>query len=351
MSDSALKIAVRTLAARSSLSREAIADAFRVIMRGEGTDAQVAALLMALRVKGETSEEIAGVVEALREVMVVLPASEADNLVDTCGTGGGAIGTFNISTAAAFLAAGAGVRIAKHGNRSFTSKSGSADVLEALSVPIEISVEQMAKALESAGIVFMFAPLMHPALRHVGPIRRELAIPTVMNIVGPLANPARAGRQVVGVAEAARLQLLAEALARLGAVRAMVVHGELGLDEISPVGRTQVVEVRGGQLSSWMIDPADYGFADYEISGLAGGTPAANAQIIEDVLKGGGGGGDNGGRGVDVARAAVLLNAAAAILVADAANDYAGALEIAKRALHEGRGYAALQKLKSALGS
>ncbi|MEP6780012.1 MAG: anthranilate phosphoribosyltransferase, partial [Gemmatimonadaceae bacterium] len=196
MADAILS-AIRRLAARESLDSATITKAFAEIMRGEGTSAQVAALLMALRVKGETSSEVAGVVRAMRDAMHVLPASEPELLVDTCGTGGGSLTTFNISTAAALLAAGAGVRIAKHGNRSFTSRSGSADVLEALGVAIEVTPEVMLHTLNEAGIVFMFAPLMHPAMRHVGPVRRELTIGTVMNIVGPLANPARAGRQVV----------------------------------------------------------------------------------------------------------------------------------------------------------
>src|SRR5687768_18094995 len=185
---SALQSAITKLAHHQPITADDAADAFGVIMRGEATAVQIAAVLAGLRVRGETSEIVAGVVRALREVMVKLPAENRDELVDTCGTGGGAVQTFNISTAAALLAAGAGVRIAKHGNRSFTSRCGSADVLEALGVAIDVPVRVMERALSDAGIVFMFAPLMHPAMRHVGPVRRELAIPTVMNIVGPLAN-------------------------------------------------------------------------------------------------------------------------------------------------------------------
>src|SRR5688500_15010406 len=247
-------------------------------MDGEATPVQIAALLTALRIKGETPEEVAGVARALRRAMRRLDASDPDALVDTCGTGGGAVPTFNISTAAALLAAGAGVRIAKHGNRSFTSKCGSADVLEALGVPIEAPVETMARSLAEAGIVFMFAPLMHPAMRHVGPVRRELAIPTVMNIVGPLANPARAGRQVVGVAEAPRVALIAGALAELGSVHALVVHGAPGMDEVSPLGLTQVLEIRrvdgaSTVVGEWTIDPAAHGFGQVDPDDLAGGSP------------------------------------------------------------------------------
>lgn len=334
----ALQQAIRRLAAHESLDGAALRGAFSVIMRGEGTPAQVAALLMALRVKGETASEVAGVVEALRDAMVVLPARDPRGLVDTCGTGGGALTTFNISTAAALLAAGMGVRVAKHGNRSFTSRSGSADVLEALGVVIETTPQAMGATLEEAGIVFMFAPLMHPALRHVGPIRRELGVPTVMNIVGPLANPARAGRQVVGVAEPARLQLLAEALAALDTQRAMVVHGEPGLDEISPLGPTTVVEVREGRLREWIIDPSLAGYSGVVASDLGGGDPAENAALIEAVL---------GGGGPPAARAAVVLNAAAALHVSEDDGAFADAVARARDALASGAGASALARLRA----
>ena len=212
-SPTALQAAIRRVAFGDSLDSELATDAFGIIMRGEATAAQIAALLIGLRVKGETADEVTGAARALRGAMVHLPVATAEDLVDTCGTGGGAVPTFNISTAAALLAAGAGVRIAKHGNRSFTTQCGSADVLEQLGVTLEAPVDVAARALDEAGITFMFAPAMHPAMRHVGPVRRELGIPTVMNIVGPLANPAGAGRQVVGVAERGRMPLLAGALA------------------------------------------------------------------------------------------------------------------------------------------
>lgn len=331
--------AVHRLAARVPLDAEAMARAFSVIMRGEGSPAQVAALLMGLRVRGETPQEVAGVVAALREAMVVLPVSDPAGVVDTCGTGGGSVTTFNISTAAALVAAGMGVRVAKHGNRSFTSRSGSADVLEALGVPIDMSPGAMAQVFAAAGIVFMFAPLMHPALRHVGPIRRDLGIPTVMNMVGPLANPARAGRQVVGVAESARAPLLAEALAELGAVHAMVVHGAPGMDEVSPLGPTEVVEVREGVVSRWTIDPGTLGIPPVDPAELVGDTPAHNAQLIEAVLAGG---------GPDGAKAAVLLNAAAAVYVGGHVPSYAAAVERTRHAMAAGAGAAALDRLRTA---
>ena len=336
---SALQSAIGKLAHHQALSASDAAEAFGVIMRGEATAVQIAAMLAGLRVKGETSEIVAGVVRALREVMVHLPSTRPEELVDTCGTGGGAVTTFNISTAAALLAAGAGVRVAKHGNRSFTSRCGSADVLEALGVPIDATLETMQAALENAGIVFMYAPMMHPAMRHVGPIRRELGIPTVMNIVGPLANPAGAARQVVGVADAHRVPILAGALAELGSIHTMVVHGEPGLDEISPLGPTHVHEIRDGDTEEWILDPRAFGLDCSDAEDLAGGGPDDNARIILEILD---------GRGTRGARAAVILNAAAAIYLSGVAQSYGDGVERAVSALDEKKGLAALDRLREA---
>ena len=237
----ALSVALKTLAHAGSLTTEQASDAFDVVMRGDGTAGQIAALLMGLRVKGETSAEVAGAANALRRAMLVLETDTPSMLVDTCGTGGGTVTTFNISTAAALLAAGAGVRVAKHGNRSFTSKSGSADVIEALGIAIDLPVGKMRDVLDTAGIVFMYAPTMHPAMRHVGAVRRDIGIPTVMNLVGPLANPARAGRQVIGVADPSRVELIAGALRTRGTKHSPVVHGAPGLDEPAPPGKTRLI--------------------------------------------------------------------------------------------------------------
>jgi anthranilate phosphoribosyltransferase len=341
--DAAVAAALRTLAGGGTLTADAAAAAFAAMMRGDAAPTQVAALLMGLRVRGETPDEVAGAATALRAAMRRLEVPDPGALVDTCGTGGGAVTTFNISTAAALLAAGAGARVAKHGNRSFTSRSGSADVLEALGVPVEGPVERLPEVLATAGICFMFAPLMHPAMRHVGPVRRELGIPTVMNIVGPLANPAGATRQVVGVADEARLPLIAGALAALGAVRALVVHGAPGMDEVSPLGPTRVLEVRDGRLTDgWTIDPARFGLRADDAAELAGGDPSENAAVIEAVLRGG------GPRG---ARAAVVLNAAAALVVGDLAPDYATAVGRATAALDAGLGFAALERLRRAVST
>lgn len=339
----ALQHAIRQLAMGHSLSELEARGAFDAVMAGDATPAQMAALLVGLRVKGETTDEVAGAADAMRGAMVRLSVERPDELVDTCGTGGGAIGTFNISTAAALLAAGCGVRIAKHGNRSFTSQCGSADVLEALGVRIDVSPDVMERTLRVAGIVFMFAPLMHPAMKHVGPVRRELSIPTVMNIVGPLANPASAGRQVVGVADARRVPLIAGALRALGTVHALVVHGEPGMDEVSPLGTTHVVEIEDGTVREWTIDPARFGIVHADADELDGGPPAANAAAVRAVLD---------GSAPRTATAAVLLNAAAAIHVAPGEpRDFGEALELARRGLGEGAGLRALERLKKAMNS
>ncbi|CAN5591652.1 anthranilate phosphoribosyltransferase [soil metagenome] len=334
----ALQHAIRDLAFHRPLDADEVGAAFDVIMRGEATGVQISSFLTGLRVAGDTADTVTGAARALRRAMVHLPASDPDQLVDTCGTGGGAVTTFNISTAAALVAAGAGVRIAKHGNRSFTSACGSADVLEALGARIDAPLEVMTRSLEEAGIVFMFAPAMHPAMKHVGPIRRELAIPTVMNVVGPLANPAGVGRQLVGVADRDRLGILAAALARLGAVHAMVVFGEPGLDEISPLGPTHVAEVKQGTVNEWTIDPAKHGVGRVGPNDLAGGSPADNAHLILDLL---------GGGGTPGAKAAVELNAAAAIYLSGSAASYFEGVTRARTALKEGAGLASLERLRA----
>lgn len=336
----ALGEAIRSLALDTPLSGAAITAAFDTVMTGGATPVQIAALLTGLRVRGESAEIVAGVARALRNAMIELPARLPAELLDTCGTGGGAVPTFNISTAAALVAAGAGARVAKHGNRSFSSRCGSADVLEALGVRVDVPVEMMLRSLDEAGIVFMYAPRMHPAMRHVGAVRRELGIPTVMNIVGPLANPAHAGRQVVGVADHGRLHVIAQALAQLGTTHALVLHGEPGLDEISPLGITNVIELRGGESVEWTVDPAEHGLARARADDLLGGDALTNAAIVADVLA---------GRGNAGAMAAVLLNAGAAIYVAGLSRSYREGVEIARETISSGAALAALERLRSAL--
>jgi anthranilate phosphoribosyltransferase len=335
----ALRHAVRRLSSGESLSISETTAAFREVMGGEGTPVLISSLLTALRVKGETPEEVAGAATALREAMTPLVADSPETLVDTCGTGGGAVATFNISTAAALVVAGAGVRVAKHGNRSMTTQCGSADVLEALGVAIDIPAERMPQVLEEAGIVFMFAPTMHPAMRHVGPVRRELGIPTLMNMVGPLANPAKAGRQVIGVSDPRRAELMAGALATLGTVHSLVVHGEPGMDEVSPIGKTAVIEVRGTALTRWTVDPAQLGFGSTAPADLAGAEPARNAATVELVLK---------GKASPGAEAAVLLNAGAALLVSGRASTLPAAIQVAREAISSGAAAQSLDKLRRA---
>ncbi len=339
---SPLAPAIAALANRQSLSERQAADAFGAVMRGEATPAQIAALLVGLRVKGETPEEVAGAARALRDAMVRVEAHGA-HLVDTCGTGGGTVSTFNISTAAAFVAAGAGASVAKHGNRSFTSKCGSADVLEALGVRIALDAADAARVLREACVTFLFAPNFHPAMRHAGPVRRELGIPSVMNLLGPLANPAGVRRQVVGVADRDRAPLVAGALARLGAEHALVVHGRVGMDEIAPHGITDVWEVRDGGVTTWELDPARHGLAIADAAPLAGGEPAANARRIEGLL--------TDGQRDEPGLAAVLLNAAAAIYVAGLVRSYADGVARARDALASGRGREALERLRRASAS
>lgn len=313
--------------------------AFHRIMSGEATPVQIAALLVALKMKGHTPEEVAGGVRALRRAMVPVQVRDREGLVDTCGTGGGRVTTFNISTAAALVAAGGGVRVAKHGNRSFTSRSGSADVLEALGVTIQLTPEGMAQVLEEAGIVFMFAPLLHPAMRFVAPVRKELGIPTIMNLLGPLTNPAGVRRQVVGVAEPELLPLLIQALRELEHDRALVLHGEPGMDEISPLGPTRIAELRGGEIQEYEVTPETFGLETVRPEDLAGGSPEENARIIEGVLTGAVGGG---------ALSAVLLNAAAAFHVAGVAEGLAEGVERARDAINSGGAIRALESLRAA---
>jgi len=336
---SQLQQAIAALADRRSLSELQTTAAFGVVMRGEATPAQIAALLMGLRVKGETAEEVAGAARALRDAMVRVEANGA-HLVDTCGTGGGVVSTFNISTAAAFVAAGAGAVVAKHGNRSFTSRCGSADVLEALGVRISLDAADAARVLREACLTFLFAPTFHPAMKYAGPVRRELAVASVMNLLGPLANPAGVRRQVVGVADADRAPLMAGALARLGAEHALVVHGRIGMDEIAPQGITDVWEVQNGRVNAWEVDPADHGLAIEDVAGLSGAEPRANAARIERLL----------GDGPDdpAGRAALLLNAGAAIYVAGLVASYADGVARAREAVRAGRARDALERLRRA---
>jgi anthranilate phosphoribosyltransferase len=342
MDSSPLRRALTALADRQSLSESQTAEVFGIVMSGEASPAQIAGLLMGLRAKGETAEEVAGAARALREAMVRVEAA-LPHLVDTCGTGGGSVPTFNISTVAALVAAGAGAVVPKHGNRSFTSRCGSADVLEALGVRIVLDAPNAARVLKEARIVFLFAPSFHPAMKHVGAVRRELGTPSVMNLVGPLANPAGVRRQVIGVAERDRAAIVAEALRMLGAEHALVVHGRVGMDEISPHGVTDVWEVKDGAVRTWEIDPERYRLGIGDVADLMGGEPAANAERLERIL--GNGSADPTGL------AAVLLNAGAAIYVAGIAGSLAEGIGRAREVVASGAARAALDRLRKATAS
>lgn len=344
MDASPLRRALSALANRQSLTEHQTAEVFGIVMSGEATPAQIGGLLMGLRAKGETADELAGAARALREAMVRVTASHP-HLVDTCGTGGGTVPTFNISTVAALVAAGAGAVVPKHGNRSFTSRCGSADVLEALGVRIVLDAPTASRVLNEARVVFLFAPNFHPAMKHVGLVRRELGTPSLMNLVGPLANPASVRRQVIGVAERDRAAIVADALVRLGADHALVVHGRVGMDEISPHGITEVYEVRDGAVQTWEIDPERFRLGIKDVGELQGGEPAANAERLERIL-------GNGSSAADPAGlAAVLLNAGAAIYVAGIAGSLAEGIGRAREVVASGAARAALDRLRKATAS
>jgi len=312
--------------------------AFDSFMDGSATEIQMAGFLVGLRARGIDPAEVAGGVRALRKAMVPVAAKDPHLLVDTAGTGGGRVTTFNISTAAALVAAGAGVPMAKHGNRSFTSRSGSADVLEALGVKIDLSSERMGEILAEVGIVFMFAPLLHPAMRHVGPVRQGLGVRTVMNILGPLTNPAGARRQVIGVADPELLGLVVRSLGELGHLRALVVHGAPGMDEISPSGHTRVAELSEGGIREYEITPGQLGADESFLEGIRGGEPEENAQIILRVLDG----------ELGAPRNVTVLNAAAAIYVSGQVDSLAQAADVAVESIHSGAARSTLERLREA---
>ena len=332
---------------QQSLSRAEAHAVMTEVLTGRCSDTQIAALLVALHMKGETVEEIVGFAEAIRAAAVplelhadsVLDASGTgrDALIDTCGTGGDTSGTFNISTATAFVAAGAGVRVAKHGNRSVTSKCGSADVMEALGVNIQLPAALIAACLEQVGIAFLFAPAMHSAMKHVQTARRELHLRTVFNLLGPLTNPARATCQVVGVYSADLVEKLAEALSMLGLHRALVVHGSDGLDEITITGPTRVGEVREGQVHTYEVTPEEFGLQRATLDEISGGDAARNASLIREVLSG----------KKSARRDVVLLNAAAALVAAGRADHLRDAVPLAVKAIDSGAAQGKLEALVS----
>ena len=330
--------AIKALVAGRDLRQTDAALVMEQIMTGEATPAQIAALLTALHLKGETDAEIAGMAEVMRDKAVHVPHAMA--VLDTCGTGGDATNTFNISTAAAFVAAGAGVTVAKHGNRAMSSQCGSADVLEGLGVALELDAEEVAYCLEQAGIGFMFAQKFHPAMRYAGPVRREIGIRTVFNVLGPLANPARAEFQVVGVAAAPLADKLANALGRMGTRHAWVVHGSDGMDELSISAPSMVWEVRAGQAPRrFEVDPSELGLRRAARDTLLGGTVAENVATIRALLDGE----ERGPR-----REVVLLNAAAGLVAAEHAGDLQEGLVMAAESIDSGAARMRLDRLVAA---
>jgi anthranilate phosphoribosyltransferase len=319
------KDALATVASGRTLTRAEAESAMGSIMAGEATTAQLAALLAALAVRGETVDEIAGFAAGLRAAAVAVTV--ADGAIDTCGTGGDRSGSFNISTVAAIVAAAAGARVAKHGNRAASSACGSADVLEALGVKIDLGPESVAACIDDVGVGFMFAPRFHPAMRHAGPVRREIGIRTIFNVLGPLANPAGVKRQLLGVPSAALGERIVLVLRDLGAERALVVHSADGLDEISPSGPTRTWELRDGAIREGELAPEDAGLERAPPDAARGGDSATNARIARAVLS---------GTARDGARTAVLLNAGAACYVAGLAADVRGGVTLAAKAIESG---------------
>lgn len=325
---------LQRVVAGEDLNRQQAQEAMRAIMSGEVGETALAAFLTALRMKQETPEEVAGFAAAMRQL--AQPLQVEGGTLDTCGTGGDGAGTFNISTTVAFVLAGAGVKVAKHGNRGVSSKSGSADVLQALGVEVELAPAAVAKCIEETGIGFLFAPQFHLAMRHAAKTRRELGFRTVFNLLGPLTNPAGAEYQLLGVYQRSLTRVVGEALAALGTKRAMVVHSLDGLDELSTAAPNQVTEVVGGKVTSYLLDAADLGFAPAKIEDYSGGTPLENAAITEAILRG------EKGPKQDV----VLLNAAAALLVAGKAESLQEGVVLGRRSIESGAALAKLEELR-----
>ena len=327
---------IQQLLAGNDLERDTARAVMDQIMSGDATDAQIGGFLIALRCKGETVDEIAGFAQVMRGKATPIEGGKS-TLVDTCGTGGDGSGTFNISTTVAFVAAGAGLTVAKHGNRAMSSQCGSADVLQALGVNVEASSEQVTRCLDQAGIGFLFAPMLHGAMKHaIGP-RKELATRTVFNVLGPLTNPAGARRQLLGVYDASLTQKLAGVLGALGSERAFVVHGSDGLDEITSTGPSTVTELNEGKLDTYEVQPSDFGFDVAAAADLKGGSAVENAKILSSVLDGEPG----------AAREIVVMNAAAAVAAGGLAGDLKQGAVVAAKAIDSGKAKAALETLVS----
>ncbi|MDO8473519.1 MAG: anthranilate phosphoribosyltransferase [Dehalococcoidia bacterium] len=329
-----IREAIARLLERKDLTEKEAEEAVGEIMRGEATPSQIGGFLVALRMKGETADEVTGSARAMRAASLKVHTSRKP-LVDTCGTGGDGAGTFNISTTVALVVAGAGVAVAKHGNRSVSSSCGSADLLEELGVKVDLGPEAVGKCIDEVGIGFLFAPRYHPAMKHAAPIRKDLGVRTVFNILGPLTNPASAPMQLVGVYSPDLTELMARVLARLGATRAMVVHGAGGLDELSTSGPSRVTLLDRGQITTEYVDPVALGLSALSNNGIRGGTPEDNARATREVLRG-----EKGPR-----RDIVLLNAAAMLVTCGKAADYAQGMAMAADSIDSVRAFKVLAEL------
>ena len=328
-----IKEAIRALVDGRSLSMEEASSVMEEIMEGKATPAQFGAFVTALRLKGETVDEITGLARTMRSKAI--PVNTSTPVVDTCGTGGDGAGTFNISTAAAFVVAATGLKVAKHGNRAMSSHCGSADVLEALGVKIDLSAGQVEQCLEEVGIGFMFAPLFHPAMKYAAAPRREISIRTVFNILGPLTNPAGARSQVLGVADGSLLEKMATVLKGLDSRHALIVHGEDGLDEITVSGKSRIYELKNGAIKSYSVSPEDFGLSRAEAGSLKGGSANENADLLRHVLAG-----TDGPR-----RDAVLMNAAAALVAGDRVSTLKDGVTLAHQLIDSGQALNKLEQL------
>lgn len=329
------KDALQRLLDSRDLTHGEMLDVMRQVMGGELTPAQIAGFLVALRIKGETVDEITAAAEVMRDLATHVEIADHAHLIDTCGTGGDGVHTFNVSTASAFVAAAAGAKVAKHGGRSVSSACGSADVLEALGVKVNLSPEQVAQCVNDIGIGFMFAPNHHSAMRHAAPVRRELGVRTLFNLLGPLTNPAGATRQIMGVFHRQLTGMLAQALQRLGSVHVMVVHGADGMDEISFSGDTYVAELKDGKIREYVLNPAQFGFASHDMKTIQVENAAQASEMLDDVLA---------GKPIP-ARDIVLLNAGAGIYVAGLAGNMQQGIEMAGEMIDSGAAQAKLEQL------
>ncbi len=332
-----IKEYIRKITERVDLSSEEVKDLFHILMEGKATDAQIGAVLVGLKMKGETEEEISSAASVMKEKAIKVPVKDKSRLVDTCGTGGDKVNTFNVSTITAFVVAGAGAKVAKHGNRSVSSKCGSADIMEALGVKIDMTPEQVAQCIDEIGLGFLFAPIYHPAMKNVIKQRREIGVRTIFNILGPLSNPAEAKYQLMGVYDKDLVETLSKVLLLLGIERAFVVHGLEGLDEVSITGETLVGEIENGGISVYTVKPEDFGLKRSTLKEIEGGDLEYNKKIALDILE---------GRDKTSKTDFVALNSAFALKAAGIVSDIEEGVELAKETIYSGKAFDILLKLR-----